>query len=38
MLPGTIGVFTKAASVNTVAAITSGGDTATIYVTCGEGQ
>lgn len=38
ILPGMTEVFTKANTVDTVAAITSGSDTATIWVTCGEGQ
>ena len=37
MLGNTIELFTKADDVNTVAAITSGADTATVYITCGEG-
>ncbi len=38
MLSGTVEVFCKGLDVNTVAAITSGSDTANVYVTCGEGQ
>lgn len=36
MLAGTIEVFSKAADVDTVAAITSS-STSTVYITCGEG-
>ena len=38
MLPGTVELFTKATTVDTVAAITAGSDTATVRITCGEGQ
>ena len=37
MLSGTVELFSKASDVNTVAAITSGSDTANVYITCGEG-
>ena len=38
MLSGYTEVFTKANTTDTVAAITSGSDTANVYITCGEGQ
>lgn len=38
ILAGTIEVFTKAADVDTVAAICAATQTATLYITCGEGQ
>jgi len=38
VLAGTIEVFSKAAAVDTVAAICASGQTATLYITCGEGQ
>ncbi len=38
LAPGVVEVFSKAGDVDTVAAITSGSDTATIRITCGEGQ
>lgn len=37
ILSGTVEVFSKTDNVDTVAAITSSG-TATLYITCGEGQ
>lgn len=37
MLAGTVELFSKAFDVNTVAAICASGETATVYVTCGEG-
>jgi hypothetical protein len=38
MLPNTIELFSKAWSDNTVAGICASGQTATVYVTCGEGS
>lgn len=38
VLAGTVETFTKGNSTDTVAAICASGQTATIYVTCGEGQ
>ena len=38
ILGGVTEVFTKSTATDTVAAITSGADTTTIYITCGEGQ
>lgn len=38
MLSGTVEVFSKAPGMDTVAAICAGGNSATVYVTCGEGE
>jgi hypothetical protein len=38
MLAGTVEVFTKSPNDTTVAAICAATQTATVYITCGEGQ
>lgn len=38
ILAGTVEVFTKSPLVDTVAAICAAAQTATLYITCGEGQ
>ena len=38
ILAGTIEIFNKAYATNTVAAICASTQTATIYITCGDGQ
>lgn len=38
MLSGTVEVFSKSTTADTVAAICAGGNSATIYITAGEGQ